>query len=109
MAENGKSVLNVLAGSGNQLVQLGTLGLVAVSGLTSFFQTNQVGEQGRADRDKAIREIHQLYDKVDDFENRQKKVLENQAQMLSNQDAVLRVLRDNQQRYLHDIIPKQGP
>jgi hypothetical protein len=110
------ALLNTLASSGNQVVQLGTLALVGVSGLTSFFQTNQVGEQGRVDRDKAIHEIHQLYDKVDDFEARQKKVLENQTRMLenqngmlNNQDAVLRVLRENQQRSLRNIIPPQNP
>jgi hypothetical protein len=116
-------VLSTLAGSGNQLVQLGTLVLVGISGLTSFFQTSQVGEQGRREQERAIHEIHQLYEKVDEFERRQRQSLEiqqqimdsnnrqlqNQTAMLSNQESVLRVLRDNQQRYLRSLIPPQGP
>jgi hypothetical protein len=104
-----QAVLSTLAGSGNQLVQLGTLVLVGISGLTSFFQTSQVGEQGKREQDRAIHEIHQLYDKVDDFEKRQRQGLENQTQMLENQESMLRVLRDNQQRYLRSLIPPQGP
>jgi hypothetical protein len=102
-------VLSTLAGSGNQLVQLGTLVLVGLSGITSFFQTKEVGHEGRVDRDRAIKEIHQLYDRVDDFEQRQKQTLQNQTQMLQNQESVLRIMRDNQQRSLRSLIPPQGP
>jgi hypothetical protein len=112
-----------LAGSGNQLVQLGTLVLVGISGLTSFFQTSQVGEQATREQSRAIHEIHQLYDKVDDFEKRQRQSLEiqqqimdsnnrqlqNQTSMLQNQESLLHALRDNQQRYLRSLIPPQGP
>jgi hypothetical protein len=103
------TVLSTLAGSGNQLVQLGTLGLVAISGLTSFFQTQEVGHEGRVDRDRAIKEIHQLYDRVDGFEQRQKQILQNQTQMLQNQENVLRIMSDNQKNYLRNLIPPKGP
>lgn len=115
------AVLSTLASSGNQLVQLGTLVLVGISGLTSFFQTKEVSHEGRVDRDRAIKEIHQLYDKVDDFERRQRQSLEiqqqvmdsnnrqlqnqttmlqNQNGMLSNQENVLKIMRETQQRYI---------
>ena len=122
------SVLHTLASSGNQFVQLGTLALVAISGLTSFFQTSQVGEEGKRDRDKAIEEIHHLYARVDDFERRQKQnleiqhqimdsnsrqmqnqtqMLQNQNGMLNNQENVLKIMRENQQRALQNFL-KQG-
>lgn len=103
------SVLGTLATSSNQLVQLGTLGLVAISGLTSFFQTLQVGEQSHQDRDRAVREIHQLYDKVDEFEARQMTILKTQNTMLSNQENVLKIMKDSQQRELEKIMRSNGP
>jgi hypothetical protein len=107
---NSRSVLlNTLASSGNQVVQLGTLGLVAISGLTSFFQTQQVGEQGSKDRDRAIHEIHQLYEKVDEFEARQTTILKTQNSMLANQESVLKIMKDNQQRELENLMRKNGP
>jgi hypothetical protein len=105
---NRNSVLGTLAASGNQLVQLGTLGLVAISGLTSFFQTAQVGEQSHKDRDRAVREIHQLYDKVDEFEARQLTILKTQGTMLGNQESVLKIMKDNQQRELENLMKKNG-
>jgi hypothetical protein len=35
--------------------------------------------------------------------------LQNQTQMLQNQESVLHIMHDNQQRYLRSLIPPQGP
>lgn len=77
-----KSVLLALAGSPDKIVQLGTLAAVVMGGFSSFFQGQQISSQVHDDRDKAVREIHALYNRVDDFETRQLKVLANQREIL---------------------------
>lgn len=71
-----------LAGSGSQLVQLGTLFLVGISGLGNFLQGENLSRQSIVDRERAIQEIHHLYDRIDDFERRQKQSLDNQRQII---------------------------
>jgi ABC-type phosphate transport system auxiliary subunit len=98
-------------------VQLGTLGAVALSGITTFFQGVHIEDAGRKDRDKALSEIHQLYNQINDFEERQIKSLKNQesmmasnAELLRNQENVLRIMQGNQDRYLEGLLMKsQGP
>jgi hypothetical protein len=83
-------LLQTLATSGNQWVQLGTLGLVAISGLTSVFQGNHIEATANANRDKALSEIHSLYNRVNEFEERNLKILANQKLQLDNQNEMLR-------------------
>lgn len=89
-------VLGALAGSGNQLVQLGTLLLVGISGLGNFIQGENLSRQSLEDRDRAVRQIHQLYDRIDEFERRQKISLDNQRQIIET----LQLLRAKQQQLL---------
>jgi TolA-binding protein len=115
-------LLQTLASSSDRVVQLGTLGLVAVSGVTSLFQGEKISAEGHRDRDRAVAEIHALYDRVDEFERRQKQAIENQnlllqsnieqvrnqTEMLENQQAMLKLVRQNQQRFLQPDITPHG-
>jgi hypothetical protein len=83
-------LLQTLASSPDRMVQLGTLGMVAVSGIASLFQGEKISTEGHRDRDKAIQEIHSLYDRIDEFERRQKQQLENTNQLLEHDTEILR-------------------
>lgn len=111
-------VLQTLAGSSNQMVQLGTLLAVVLSAVTSTCQTNQLSEQSLVDREKAVREIHLLYEQVEAFERRQLQMMNNQKDLLekgttqlANQTEMLGILREGQKQYLQrqQQLFKQGP
>lgn len=89
-------VLSGLASSGHQLVQLCTLALVAISGLGNFIQGENLSRQSIEDRDKAVRQIHQLYDRINEFENRQRQSLDNQRIIIET----LQLLKAKQQQLL---------
>lgn len=120
-AKNGtnskQSVLLTLASSSDRMVQLGTLAAVLVGGMGSFFQNEKLSEQSIRNRDVAVNEIHHLYARVDDFEERQMKSLKNQSEILKNQQDFLEVLREGQRQYMlrqqHEIpqyplMPQSG-
>lgn len=118
---NTKSALGTLAASSNMWVQLATVGLVGISGFTSFFQGLQLSDEGKQNRDRAVKQISELYNRIDEFEKRQVLILSNQreitesngqqirnqTEMLENQEAVLKIMKENQLRVLQKTAPTQ--
>lgn len=113
--ENGKTaILQSLAKSPDRWVQFGTLLLVGISGLGTFFQTDHLGRQAQEDRDRAVRQINQMYQRIDEFEHRQMQMLKNQTdilesnnqqlknqnELLENQRDLLRLLKEGQIQFL---------
>lgn len=100
-------VLLSLANSPDKLVQLGTLGLVAISGVTNTVQNHQLSDLQIEAREKAVRQINLLYNHIDEFEQRQMKMLQNQneimnsnTQQIKNQTEMLDILREGQEQFL---------
>lgn len=62
----------LLSSGGDTTVKLVTLALVVVSGGSNLFATKSLSDQERSDRDRAIREIHQLHDDFETAFKRQK-------------------------------------
>jgi hypothetical protein len=100
------TLLSSLAASGDKAIQFGILVLVGLSGLGNWLATNNNGGATRAElnvaREQAFRNIKELHDALDDFEKRQKAVLEglqvsarNQQQMLDNQGRILSEIRQS--------------
>jgi hypothetical protein len=98
------TLLSSLASSGDKAIQFGILALVGLSGLGNWVATNNNGGETRTQvnvaREQAFRDLHELRDALDDFEKRQKAVLEglqvsarNQQQMLDNQGRILSEVR----------------
>jgi hypothetical protein len=98
------TLLTSLAASGDKAIQFGILVLVGLSGLGNWVATNNNGGETRTQvnvaREQAFRDLHELRDALDDFEKRQKAVLEglqlsarNQQQMLDNQGRILSEIR----------------
>ena len=79
--ENGGNATGGLAKILNQL-NLPTLGMIMLMGGGNFFATKTSSEESRSDTLRAVREIHDLHAALDDFEERQKQILNNQARML---------------------------
>lgn len=90
-AKNGNNT-TALAKLLNQL-NLPTLLLIAVTGGGNLLATKQTGDEGRAE---AIRQIRDLHNALDEFEKRQKTVLDNQEQILRNDSTILQILREGQ-------------
>ncbi len=102
--ENKTAVLTTLAQSSNKWVQLATVGLVGLTGFGNWIATHQDGVETRtelnASRLQAFRNIKDLHDALEDFEKRQKAMLDglqlsarNQQQMLDNQGRILSEIR----------------
>jgi hypothetical protein len=98
------TLLSSLAASGDKAIQFGILVLVGLSGLGNWVATNNNASETRTQvnvaREQAFRDLHELRDALDDFEKRQKAVLEglqvsarNQQQMLDNQGRILAEIR----------------
>lgn len=86
MTNNGKlSVLTALASSGDTWVKLGTLILVAITGLGNFVATKEDGRLTREEAVLAAKEIHELHAQLDDSAQRQKATLEKLDQLLRQQ------------------------
>jgi hypothetical protein len=99
------ALLTQLATSGDKMIQFGILVLVGLSGLGNWLATNNNGGETRnqvnAAREQAFRDLHELRDALDDFEKRQKAILDglqvsarNQQQMLDNQGRILSEVRE---------------
>jgi hypothetical protein len=107
--QNGNlAILTTLAQSTSHWVQLATVGLIALSGLGNWLATQKDGVETRtelsASREQAFRNIKELHDALDDFEKRQKAILDglqlsarNQQQMLDNQGRILSEIRQAHQ------------
>jgi hypothetical protein len=91
------TLLSSLAASGDKAIQFGILVLVGLSGLGNWVATNNNGGETRTQvnvaREQAFRDLHELRDALDDFEKRQKAVLDNQQRMLDNQGRILAEIR----------------
>jgi hypothetical protein len=91
------TLLSSLASSGDKAIQFGILVLVGLSGLGNWLATNNNGGETRNQvnvaREQAFRDLHELRDALDDFEKRQKAVLDNQQRMLDNQGRILSEIR----------------
>jgi ABC-type phosphate transport system auxiliary subunit len=75
---NGNSALAKLLNS----VNLPTLGLILAMGGGNLFQGITSSQENRHEIDRAIREVHLLYEKLDDTDARQLKALANQQEIL---------------------------
>jgi ABC-type phosphate transport system auxiliary subunit len=78
-----------LAGLLNQL-NVPTLIAVMLMGGGNLFQGIQSSATNHEELERAIREVHQLYEKLDDTDSRQLQALKNQEEILS----ILRGIRD---------------
>jgi hypothetical protein len=91
------ALLTQLATSGDKAIQFGILVLVGLSGLGNWVATNNNGGETRTQvnvaREQAFRDLRDLHNALDDFEKRQKAVLDNQQQMLDNQARILAEVR----------------
>jgi hypothetical protein len=98
------TLLATLARSGDKMIQFGILVLVGLSGLGNWLTTNNNANETRTQvnvaREQAFRDLRDLHNALDDFEKRQKAVLEglqvsarNQQQMLDNQGRILSEIR----------------
>jgi hypothetical protein len=98
------TLLSSLASSGDKMIQLGILILVGLSGLGNWLATNNNANETRTQvnvaREQAFRDLRDLHNALDDFEQRQKAVLDglqvsarNQQQMLDNQGRILSEIR----------------
>src|ERR1700739_4050422 len=81
--KNGNGVvtlLTTLAHSGDKMIQCGILALVGLSGLGNWMATNNNASETRTQvnvaREQAFRDLRDLHNALDDFEKRQKAVLE---------------------------------
>ena len=78
--ENGQpkknGLLQLIFGSGDTTVKLVTIALVVISGGGNFLATNNLSNQERDDRDRAVREIHDLHEALDTAFRRQKDIAE---------------------------------
>jgi hypothetical protein len=86
---NSKNSSSALAKLLNQL-NVPTLALILLTGGSNLFATKQAGDEGRAE---AIRQIRDLHNALDEFENRQKDILQNQT-------TILGILREGQKQYM---------
>ena len=101
-AANGTSGAGALAKLLGQL-NLPTLSLIVLMGGGNLWATKSVSEEQRLDIFRAVRQIHELHDALEQFEGRQKQSLEGNAVLLRNQIQML----DNQTRMLQELKGKQ--
>jgi hypothetical protein len=91
------ALLTQLASSGDKMIQFGILVLVGLSGLGNWVATNNNASETRTQvnvaREQAFRDLRDLHNALDDFEKRQKAILDNQQQMLDNQGRILAEVR----------------
>jgi hypothetical protein len=76
-----------------------TLILILVTGGGNFFATAQNSKQVSEDTYRALGQIRDLHDALDEFETRQKKILEGIGQSLNNQTTILA----NQNKVLEEL------
>lgn len=67
-------LLQTIFASGDTTIKLVTMALVVVSGGGNFFATNNLSREERYERDRAIREIHALHERIESAFERQKDI-----------------------------------
>lgn len=120
------NVLTALATSGDTWVKLGTLLLVAISGLGNFVATEQSGSSTRGQLEKEIHEIYAALDRnrdtfrqiAQDAANNRAALakeaqdtmrkLANQGQILSNEDKIIKMLEEIR-RWQQDFKNPESP
>ena len=75
-----------------------TVALIILTGGTNLFATHENGSQLQYQRDTVFRQVSDLHRALDEFEKRQKLVLENQNAMMHNDSRIL--------GETHDIVLK---
>lgn len=70
-----------------------TLLTVMLMGGGNLFQGLRSSASNHEELERAIREVHQLYAKLDETEQRQLKALANQTELLKNQQEILQQLK----------------
>lgn len=117
-SNGGTAVLQQLANSPNTTVQIGTLIAVMLTGIVNGLQNHHISDQNIEARDKAVRQINTLYNKIDEFEQRQMRVLtdnreitesnntqlRNQGKMLENQQTFLKLLNEEREIDINRIL-----
>lgn len=86
MTENGESAKNgstALAKLLNQ-INIPTLLVILLTGGGNLFQGAQISTAVHQERDRTFKEVHELHSKIDEFEQRQIKALENQEQLIKS-------------------------
>ena len=98
---NGVSALLTTLASGDNFSKLIMMGLILISGGGNFWETRSGNQFNSQEIERATREIHQLYDKLMDYERRQTEMLENQRKLLesysrqlNNQTEILQKLNE---------------
>jgi hypothetical protein len=98
--EKKNGILDKLLGGGDSSVKLITLALIVVSGGSNFWATKDTGRLNSEEAQRAISQLRDLHNALDDFEKRQKEqlsdlqdLLRNQATMLKNQGDILTELK----------------
>jgi hypothetical protein len=90
-------LLTVLAQSGDKWIQFAVLVLVGITGLGNWLATQNTSQQQlqgqQRIRDEVIQQVGQsyrwtkdLHDQIDDFEKRQKQIMDNQSQIIRRLD-----------------------
>jgi hypothetical protein len=90
-------LLSTLAQSGDKWIQFSVLVLVGISGLGNWVATQNTSQQQlqgqQRIRDEVIQQIGQnyrwtkdLHDQIDEFEGRQKQIIDNQSKIIKQLD-----------------------
>lgn len=101
-SKNGTTALASLL---NQL-NLPTLALILITGGGNWFATKATSDEQRADILKAVSQIHDLHESLDEFEQRQKETLIKATTALDNQNQLLRnqsMMISNQQQLISQL------
>jgi pyoverdine/dityrosine biosynthesis protein Dit1 len=103
-ANNSTALVKIL----NQ-INVPTLLAIFLFGGGNIFQGQQISKESHDDVERAVREIHQLFNKIEEFEQRQIQILKNQTDLLhsandslKNQEEMLTLIRKTQKRVLKD-------
>ena len=91
--KNGVSIAKIL-----ENLNWPTVVLILFTGGTNLFATHENGSQLQYQRDTVFRQVSDLHRALDEFEKRQKLVLENQTAMMNNDSRIL--------AETHDIVLK---
>ena len=75
------ALLNTLA-SGDNFSKLIMMGLIVISGGGNFWETSRGNQVNFQEIERATREMHQLYDQLQDYRKRQDQLMDNQRRIL---------------------------
>jgi hypothetical protein len=91
MAVNGGENGTKIAAAAQSLKDLNwpTVVLIAISGGTNFFATQQNSAERQYQEDVAIRKVSELHDALEETDKRQRTALDNQRQLLEHDSKLL--------------------